>query len=81
MGEREPASSSTGHGSETLVEQGAQVNAGQVIMNSDNTGLSSGPHLHYEVIRTDMAPLTTPFFEDLDIRYDPDELQNLLFGN
>lgn len=31
------------------VEVGTQVNAGQVIGKSDNTGYSSGPHLHFEL--------------------------------
>ena len=40
------------HGSKILVEKGDVVNAGDVIMFSGNTGRTTGPHLHYEVIKT-----------------------------
>jgi murein DD-endopeptidase MepM/ murein hydrolase activator NlpD len=40
-----------GHASEVLVEQGAQVAQDQVIALSGNTGLSTAPHLHFEVRR------------------------------
>lgn len=38
-----------GHLSRALVKQGQAVQRGQVIGYVGNTGLSSGPHLHYEV--------------------------------
>lgn len=37
------------HLSKLLVAPGQRVNAGTVIARSGNTGLSTGPHLHYEV--------------------------------
>ncbi|HEV2150120.1 MAG TPA: M23 family metallopeptidase [Longimicrobiaceae bacterium] len=40
-----------GHASEILVERGAQVAQDQVIALSGNTGLSTAPHLHFEVRR------------------------------
>lgn len=39
------------HLSEIAVEQGAKVKRGDVIGYTGNTGLSKGPHLHYEIIK------------------------------
>jgi Membrane proteins related to metalloendopeptidases len=38
-----------GHLSSSLVQVGKKVNRGDLIAKTGNTGLSSGPHLHYEV--------------------------------
>lgn len=40
-----------GHMSEILVKPGQEVKRGEVIGKVGNTGTSSGPHVHYEVIR------------------------------
>lgn len=40
---------------EILVKEGDQVNIGQVVARSGSSGRSTGPHLHYEVIKTDVG--------------------------
>lgn len=37
------------HGSELLAEEGEAVKSGDVIMKSGSTGMSTGPHLHFEI--------------------------------
>ena len=39
-----------GHLQKVQVTQGQRVERGQVIAISGNTGKSSGPHLHYEIL-------------------------------
>mgnify|MGYP004572680155 CR=1 FL=1 len=39
------------HLSEVLVKKGEKVRQGQVVARSGNTGLSTGPHLHYGIYR------------------------------
>lgn len=48
------------HLSEILVKNGEEIRQGQIIARSGNTGLSTGPHLHYGVRRGGKAidPLT-----------------------
>lgn len=53
-----------GHLSETSVKEGQVVNRGQLIAKSGNSGLSSGPHLHYEVLHHGQNLNPADFFFD-----------------
>ncbi|MDQ3558722.1 MAG: M23 family metallopeptidase [Pseudomonadota bacterium] len=51
------------HLSAVLVEQGAEIKAGEVIGRVGSTGRSTGPHLHYETRRDGQAIDPTPYLE------------------
>lgn len=51
-----------GHLSKPMVKEGQKVKRGQVIGLSGNSGLSTGPHLHYEVLKNGVHVDPNSFF-------------------
>ena len=52
------------HLSQAMVKEGENIKRGQTIAKSGNSGLSSGPHLHYEVHHDGISVDPTDFFFD-----------------
>ncbi len=52
------------HLSKAMVKQGEKIKRGQTIAKSGNSGLSTGPHLHYEVHHDGISLDPTDFFFD-----------------
>jgi murein DD-endopeptidase MepM/ murein hydrolase activator NlpD len=50
------------HLSKAVIRQGQHVNRGDLIAFSGNTGVSTGPHLHYEVHKNNVQVNPTAFF-------------------
>lgn len=57
-----------GHLSKTTVKVGKKVQRGDVIAKTGNTGLSTGPHLHYEVEHNGVKENPIQFFFD-DLKF------------
>lgn len=64
-----------GHLSKSKVKVGQKVKRGDVIALTGNSGLSSGPHLHYEVIHNGVAQDPYEFFFE-DFNYFDNKLKN-----
>lgn len=60
-----------GHLSSTLVKTGSKVKRGDIIAKTGNTGLSSGPHLHYEVSVNGVKRDPMDFIFDDFIAFEP----------
>ena len=52
------------HLSKAVIRQGQHVRQGDTIAFSGNTGLSTGPHLHYEVRKDNIVVNPTAFFQN-----------------
>lgn len=62
------------HLKETLVKEGENIKQGQIVAKSGNTGLSTGPHLHYSVkkdgvILDPMAFVSLPYTSEVEEEY------------
>jgi murein DD-endopeptidase MepM/ murein hydrolase activator NlpD len=56
------------HLSKTMVKEGMKITRGKLIAKTGNSGLSSGPHLHYEVLHKGINKNPEEFFfDDLDL--------------
>ncbi len=52
------------HLSKSLVRQGQKISRGDIIALSGNTGVSTGPHVHYEVHKNNVIVNPTAYFFD-----------------
>jgi hypothetical protein len=53
------------HCDELLAAKGDRVSKGAIVAMSGNTGRSTGPHLHFEIINRDGLPIDPLFFADM----------------
>lgn len=62
------------HLKEVLVEEGMEIQKGQIVAKSGNSGWSTGPHLHYRlqkdgVILDPMSVVSLPYSSEVEAEY------------
>jgi murein DD-endopeptidase MepM/ murein hydrolase activator NlpD len=73
-----PYTTSYSHLSKILVKRGQKVRQGDTIGHSGNTGLSTGPHLHYQFMRN--GTFVNPMTVELPMSGGPDTIDMEAFG-
>jgi murein DD-endopeptidase MepM/ murein hydrolase activator NlpD len=73
-----PYATSYSHLSRILVKRGQRVQQGDTIAHSGNTGLSTGPHLHYQFMKN--GAFVNPMTVELPMSGGPDTLDMEAFG-
>jgi len=73
-----PYTTSYSHLSRILVKRGQRVQQGDTIAHSGNTGLSTGPHLHYQFMKN--GSFVNPMTVDLPMSGGPDTIDMEAFG-
>ena len=58
------------HNQENFFKRGDSVKAGDVIAKLGNTGMSTGPHLHFEIWKDGNSIDPINFFDDFNLKSD-----------